>query len=94
MLYSVEMGVPLFLYGPKAEISHQFFDGFESEPALRRFNQLFECVSDSITGAQRLFVTNKVGVEQSVSAQILRAKLRWSILVHPVKELIKRIFPC
>ena len=94
VLYSVEMGIPFFLYGPNAEITHQIFDAFESEPALQRFNQLFDGVFDDITEAQRLFVTDEAGVEQSVSAQVLRAKLQWSILVHPFKKLTKRIFQC
>lgn len=94
VLYSVEMGIPFFLYGPKAESTHQVFDGFESEPVLQRFNQLFEGVSDEITEAQRVFITSEIGVEQSVSAQVLRAKLQWLILIHPIRKLFKKVFKC
>lgn len=94
VLYSVEMGIPFFLYGPEADSTDQMFDGLESEPVLQRFNQLFEGVSDEITEAQREFVASEVGVEQSVSVQELRAKLQWLILVYPFKKVCRKIFGC
>ncbi len=92
VLYSVEMGVPFFLLGPDAVFNDAGFEGFESEPVLKEMNSLFKDFTPVVTLQQKQFVLSETGIDDCTPAVELERKLRYSVLVHPVRRLIRMFF--
>lgn len=94
LFYSVEMGIPFFVYGPlPASFRRADNTVVQTEaPIARVVRDLFGVVTDQISTRQRDFVMEEIGDDCAVDPQILRGRIIHDFFLHELRRYPARFF--
>ncbi|MBD0260991.1 MAG: hypothetical protein ICV83_35165 [Cytophagales bacterium] len=90
LFYSVEMGIPHFLYGSKplfvnkgdTNLATGKYDPENQFPRMRQVVKMFEGIHAHITGEQRKLVTEELGLREGMSRLRMAVLLRYLYYKH------------
>jgi hypothetical protein len=93
--YSVELGIPFFIYGPSNEFISNHADGRENVPKRSKYSamvhELFSELHETIPDRIKEFALGELGYQDRVNATELRSLFIKKFFVHELPNYPKRL---